>query len=258
MNLIPVEQSEQAHGQLAGELHGLLAERAAEGRPLVLGLATGNTMVELYAELVQLLRDEPVDLSQLSTFNLDEYLDLEAGDPRSFQSFMVEHLFEPLDLDPGRCHFPDAQLALRDPKAACRAYSGLIQEAGGIDLQLLGLGRNGHVAFNEPGSPVDGMTRVVPLHPFTRQDAAPNFGSLEAVPERAITMGLAEIRAARRLRLLAFGKPKAEALASALGAKPDPQRPLSSLLLHPDLMIWADASANGQESSGSEGSGREL
>jgi len=257
VDLISVKQSEQANRELAGELHGLLAGRAAEGRPLVLGLATGNTMVKLYAELVGLLRDEPVDLSRLSTFNLDEYLGLEAGDPRSFQSFMVEHLFGPLDLDPGRCHFPDAQLAVRDPKAACRAYSRLIQEAGEIDLQLLGLGRNGHVAFNEPGSPVDGMTRVVPLHPFTRQDAAPNFGSLDEVPERAITMGLAEIQAARRLRLLAFGKSKAGALAGALGAEPDIQRPLSSLLRHPDLKIWADAGANGQESSGSEGSGRE-
>lgn len=257
MDLISVEQSEQANGELAGELHGLLADRAAEGQPLVLGLATGNTMVKLYAELVQLLRDKPVDLSQLSTFNLDEYLGLEAGDSRCFQSFMVEHLSGPLDLDPGRCHFPDAQLAVRDPKAACQAYSRLIQEAGGIDLQLLGLGRNGHVAFNEPGSPVDGMTRVVSLHPSTRQDAALNFGSIDEVPERAITMGLAEIRAARRLRLLAFGKSKAEALAGALGAGPDAQRPLSSLLHHPDLKIWADADANGQDCSGSEGSGRE-
>lgn len=246
MELIPVQDASQACAHLAVELHGSLRESAREQRPLVLGLATGRTMLGLYQELVRLLQAEPVELSHLTTFNLDEYLDLSANDPRSFQSFMTEHLFGPLDLDPGSCHFPDAQGAVQDPVGAGAAYTAMIQEAGGLDMQLLGLGRNGHIAFNEPGSPADSLTRVVDLHPMTREDAAGEFGGVEHVPKRAMTMGLGEIRAARRLRLLAFGEHKSAPLAAALGGESVWERPLSSLMQHPDLVIWADAAARGQ------------
>lgn len=248
MKLIPVKQASDACQELALEMHGLLARAAADQRPVVLGLATGNTMVGLYAALVDLLRGDPVNLAGLTTFNLDEFLGLAPDHERSFQRFMNENLFGPLDLDLARCHFPDGAWAQKDPEAACAAYSQQIQGAGVMDMQLLGIGRNGHMGFNEPGSPANCWTRVVSLHALTRSDAAGEFGSLAAVPETAITMGMADIARAERLRLLAFGSSKAKPLAAALASEPNPEHPLSFLLQHPDFKIWADGAARGQES----------
>lgn len=233
----------EACARVAGEIHGLLAASARAGEPTVLGLATGGTMVGVYSALVERLAGEPVDLSRVTTFNLDEYLGLAEGDPRSFRSFMAEHLFGPAGFAPERCHFPDAALAAEQSGLAGEAYQALIARHGGLDMQLLGIGRNGHVAFNEPGTPEAASTRVVPLHEHTRADAAPSFGGLEHVPTHAITMGLLEIRAARRLRLLAFGEAKAAAIHAALVAPVDPACPASLLRNHADLEVLLDGAA---------------
>jgi glucosamine-6-phosphate deaminase len=240
---IVVAAPEEACGRVAEEIHALLAEGARAGRPVTLGLATGGTMVGVYAALVARLGAEPVGLSRVTTFNLDEYLGLPAEHPLSFRSFMTEHLFGPAGFAPERCHFPDAELAAQQPGLAGEAYQALIARHGGIDLQLLGIGRNGHVAFNEPGTPSAAVTRVVPLHEHTREDAAAAFGGLEQVPTHAITMGLLELRAARRLRLLAFGAGKAAAVRAMLSGPASAACPASLLRDHADLQVLTDGAA---------------
>jgi len=197
----------------------------------------------VYAELVRLHREEGLDLSDVSTFNLDEYLGLSASDPRSFRSFMQTELFDSVNLDPERSLVPDPELARADPEAYCRGWEDAIQRAGGIDLQLLGLGRNGHVAFNEPGSSRESRTRVVELGSVTRADAVREFGELDSVPLRAITMGVGTILDARRLRVLAFGSHKADITRRVLTGEPGPDLPGTWLAGHPDLEVWLDREA---------------
>lgn len=243
----PILLSSVAAAQaVASEIHGLLCERNRQGLPTVLGLATGRTMIAVYDALIALLVREPRDLSRLVTFNLDEYLGLEAGDSRSFRAFMQAALFGPLAIPSERTHFPDAQLAQRHPELAGEAYTTLIAGHGGIDLQLLGIGRNGHIAFNEPGSLPHQATRVVDLEARTREDAAAEFGGLDRVPQRAITLGLLEILGARRLRLLAFGSSKAPALQRMFAGPKDSRCPASFLVDHPDLRVYADGEALGR------------
>jgi len=245
-----VEQRLEAERAVAREIAELVAERRAAGTGAVLGLATGGTMRGVYAELVRLHREAGLDLSDVSTFNLDEYLGLTSGDLRSCRAFMQAEFFSAVNLDPDRCLVPDPELARADPEGYCRGWEEAIQRAGGIDLQLLGLGRNGHVAFNEPGSPRASRTRVVVLDAVTRADAAKEFGSLDAVPRRALTMGLATILDARRLRVLAFGAHKAEITRRVLTEDPGPHLPGSLLVGHADLEVWLDRDAASELPSG--------
>ena len=210
----------------------------------VLGLATGGTMVEVYRALVAEVSRRSLDLSGVRTFNLDEYLGLGASDPNSFRHFMALHLFGPLGLAEEQTHFPDEQRARTDALGASRAYEEAIEAAGGIDLQLLGIGRNGHIAFNEPGSSPVSRTRVIELHPVTRSDAAGAFGGAESTPARAITMGMGTILEARRLRVLAFGSAKEEAVHQMLAGEENPEVPCTFLRLrHADMAVHLDADA---------------
>ncbi len=238
-----VLQRRESERAVAHEIADLIATCRAAGHGAVLGLATGGTMRGVYAELVRLHRDEGLDLSDVSTFNLDEYLGLSAGDPRSCRSFMQTEFFDSVNLDPKRCLVPDPELARADPEGYCQGWEQAIQRAGGIDLQLLGLGRNGHVAFNEPGSPRESRTRVVELDDITREDAVRAFGTQDAVPRRAITMGVATILDARRLRVLAFGAHKAEIVRAVLTGEPGPRLPGTWLTAHADLQVWLDRDA---------------
>ena len=199
-----------------------------------LGLATGRTPVGIYAELARRHRSG-LSFAGVTTFNLDEFLGLAPDDPRSFRATMREHLFSRVDLQPERARFPDPA----DPAA----YDGEIERAGGIAFQLLGIGRNGHIAFNEPGAPAGSRTRAVELHPITRADAAPEFGSPDAVPTHAVTMGVATILAARRIRILAFGAKKAEIVQRALEGPVTPDVPASLLRRHPDVLWLLDEAA---------------
>ncbi len=226
-----------------------LSQRAAEfvaqalcAKPnLVLGLATGSTPVGLYDELVRLENDGELDFSQVVTFNLDEYLGIPEDHPQSYHHFMEEHLFGRLRERPRATHIPPAQPD--DPLAAAEAYEQQIRAAGGIDLQVLGIGRNGHIGFNEPGSSLASRTRPVVLRAETIRDNARFFDSPADVPRYALTMGIGTILEARRILLLASGPNKAEAVARAIEGPVTAACPASALQLHPDVIFLLDAAA---------------
>lgn len=247
---IVVERREQAEADLAREIGALVRER----RRVVLGLSTGDTPAGLYRELVRLRREEGLDFGRVVTFNLDEYLGLAPDHPGAFTRWMLEKVFEPLGIPEGCRHVPPSSVPgdSTGPAIAerCAAYERSIREAGGIDLQILGIGRNGHIAFNEPPASRDSRTREVRLHAWTRADAAQVFGSLADVPTRAITMGIATILEAKRIRVLAFGSRKAEIVARALEGPIGPEVPASFLRGHADLRIWLDREAARELDSG--------
>ena len=198
----------------------------------VLGLATGCTMVGVYRALVA----SDVEVKHATTFNLDEYCGLPPDHPGSFHTFMAQHLFGPANLPEDRTHFPDTDAT------AGVVYERAIAAAGGIDLQIVGIGRNGHIGFNEPGSSVSSRTRIVELSPATREANAPQFPDGK-VPERAVTMGIATILEARSILLLATGDAKADALAAALEGPVTPACPAAFLSRHPDVTVIADRAA---------------
>jgi glucosamine-6-phosphate deaminase len=241
--VIAVADPRAAALALGAEIEQLALDCQAQGRALVLGLATGRTPVAVYEELVSRVESGRLDLSAAHVFNLDEYVGLGAEDPRSFAAWMRARFFDRIGLEPSRAHIPDGRWPAATHAARCAEYEARIRELGGIDLQLLGIGRNGHIGFNEPGSTGDSRTRRVSLDEMTRQDAARDFGSLEAVPTEALSMAVATILDARRVRLLAFGQNKRAALNRALAGPPAADCPASFLALHPDVLVFADAAA---------------
>lgn len=243
VNLRPVERAPEALAEVVSEVLELIEQCRRADRRCVLGLATGSTMLGFYAELVRRVRSEKLDLSGLRSFNLDEFVGLAPDHPQSFAAYMRAHLIEPAGLDPACVRIPDGELARQDPRAVAAAYEQEIDAAGGLELQLLGLGRNGHIGFNEPGSPRDSRTRQVDLADSTREDAAGAFGGLDAVPRHAITMGVATILDARRVRVLAFGERKADAVAATLRGDGDAAWPCSYLGSHPDVRLYVDGPA---------------
>lgn len=226
---------------LAAEIAGLIRSRGDQDAPVVLGLATGGTPIPLYEELRRLHHEEGLSFRNVVTFNLDEYLGLGQDAPQSYWRFMHEQLFDHIDLPPGRIHIPDG--LTDDPAAACEAYELAIRNAGGIDLQILGIGTNGHIGFNEPGTARDSRTRVVSLTEKTRSDNAIYFDAPEDVPTRAISMGCATILEARRIALLAFGDRKAAIVKKALHGPVTPEVPASFLQDHPDTAFYLDEKA---------------
>ncbi|HVS18770.1 MAG TPA: glucosamine-6-phosphate deaminase [Planctomycetota bacterium] len=241
-----VAAREAASRELAREVLALVAERAQAGRLCVLGLATGATPRALYAELVRAHDAGGPDLAHVVTVNLDEYLGLAEGDERGFRAEMRARLHGPLGIPPERAWFPPSRGEGADLARRCAEFEGRLAALGGVDLQLLGIGRNGHLAFNEPGAPLDGRTREVLLQEVTRADAAARFGELERVPRGAVTLGLATILEARALRVLAFGAAKREVVARALTGPLDTAVPASALRLHTDCRVWLDAEAAGE------------
>ncbi len=206
----------------------------------VLALPAGNTPRPVYAELVRRHHESGLSFAAATAFSLDEYAGI-AGDHRaSFRRTLNDELYRHVDLPRERAHTPNATAA--DLDVACERYEQAIAAAGGLDLCLLGIGGNGHVAFNEPGSPFDARTRVVDLADDTRAAVAAAFGD-EPVPTRALTIGVATILAARRCVLLAHGAAKAGVIARALEGPPTPALPASALQLHPDATIILDAAA---------------
>jgi glucosamine-6-phosphate deaminase len=228
---------------LAGELVGLVASIQASGRPAVLGLATGRTPLPFYAELIRLHREGKLSFARIITFNLDEYLGLPARHPESYHSFMRRELFDHVDIPAANIHIPDGMVAPEKLAAHCATYEDAIRAAGGIDFQLLGIGRTGHIGFNEPGSPRDSRTRRVELDPITRQDAVPSFGGLDQVPTHAISMGCGTILEARKIALLAWGDAKAAIVNEALTGPITDRVSASFLQEHPDATFYLDAEA---------------
>ncbi len=212
---------------------GLIRKKPAA----VLGLATGRTPEALYRELVAL----KLDWSRVTTFNLDEYVGIPARHPQSYRTFMMEKLFRRVNISLKRIHMLDG--LARNIPVLCKRYEGSIRAAGGIDLQLLGIGTDGHIGFNEMSSSLASRTRIKTLTPQTRRDNARFFGSKDKVPHHVITMGIGTILEARHCLLLALGKKKARAIAEAVEGPVTSMNPASALQLHPKVTVCIDREA---------------
>ncbi len=243
--LIRVEHRSQAEREVAARVADLMRARAAQSQPVVLGLATGKSPVAIYRELAA-RHQEGLSFAHATTFNLDEYWPIALAHPASFHRFMHEHLFDQVDLPRGHRHVPNGAVPADGLAAHCADYEAKIRAAGGIDLQLLGLGLDGHIGFNEPGSTAESRTRLVTLDESTRKANAVGFASEADVPKHAITMGVATILEAKRIVLLAFGTPKAGILKAALEGPIGPAIPASYVRMHPDATIYADRDAAAQ------------
>lgn len=207
----------------------------------VLGLATGRTMIPLYAELVRNHREGRLKLKRATVFNLDEYVGIPSTDAGSFRRFLDDHFVNRVDINPARVHLPSARGA--ETRNVGLAYEKAIEKAGGIDLQVLGIGQDGHIGFNEPTSSLASRTRIKTLTRQTRRDNAEPFGSWEKVPAHAITMGIGTILESRRIILLAFGKSKAAAIAKMVEGPVTAMVPASALQFHPDVKVIVDEAA---------------
>lgn len=219
----------------------IIADLAARAPASVLALPTGRTPLAVYDTLARWQRDGVVDLRRLRSFNLDELVGLPPDDPRSYAAYMVRHWQEPLGVPAAHVHLP--QVMASDLGAASAAYEDRIAMAGGLDLALLGIGENGHVAFNEPGTPWNMGTHVCNLADSTRQILRPAFGSLDLVPRQAVTMGMRTILSARHCVLLATGAAKAAIVARALEGPPTEAVPASALRSHPRVTVILDRAA---------------
>ncbi|RYX84290.1 glucosamine-6-phosphate deaminase [bacterium] len=230
------------------ELTQAVAARIAEvvrAKPdAVLGLATGSTPIGVYDELIRLHHEENLDFSRVSAFNLDEYFPTEGEAQQSYYRFMREKLFDHINIEPRNCFIPSGEpRSMGEIERDCAAYEAEIAARGGLDLQLLGIGRTGHIGFNEPGSAADSRTRLVVLDHLTRADAASDFFGIENVPIRAITMGIATILEAREIVLMASSSAKAAIVAEALEGKITSKVPASFVRQHPNIQVFLDDSA---------------
>jgi glucosamine-6-phosphate deaminase len=216
----------------------IIARVVREKPDAVLGLATGRTPLQLYKELIRMHREEGLDFSRVTTFNLDEYVGLPGTHDQSYRWFMQENLFRHINIDVKRTHVPNGVAA--DLHAECRGYEQRILDAGGLDLQLLGLGRNGHIGFNEPTGSLRSRTWIKILSEQTLQDNSAVFGSLAAMPKHAITMGIGTILEARRCLLLAFGPAKVRAVEHMIEGPLSAICPGSALQQHPRTTVILD------------------
>jgi len=243
---IPTSIYARAHDvsvAVAREIAELIVARSARGARCVLGLATGSTPTAIYAELVRLHRDEGLSFKNVVTFNLDEYFPMQPEELQSYRRFMHEHLFDHIDIDVDHVHVPDGTIDAASVRDFCAGYEQMIDDAGGIDLQLLGIGRTGHIGFNEPGSGRESRTRLITLDNVTRKDAASDFFGEENVPLRAITMGVGTILRARRILLVAFGEGKAPVVARAIEGPVTDSVAASFLQQHAHAHAYFDAAA---------------
>jgi glucosamine-6-phosphate deaminase len=225
----------------AREIAELVQERGDSGKPCVLGLAAGATPIVVYQNLVR-LHAQGLSFADVVTFNLDEYYPLQPSSPLSYCRFMRERFLDLVDIEPANVHEFDGSLPLDRVAQHCEQYEQAIAATGGIDLQLLGIGRNGHIGFNEPSSPRTSRTRLVRLDVSTRRDARASFGQDE-VPREAITMGLDSILRARRILLLAVGSHKATIVAKTVEGPVTKEVPASFLQEHPNAFVYLDRAA---------------
>lgn len=235
----------QLNDEAAAALAARIIARELRANPhLVLGLATGKTMERVYRNLVRLHQTEKLDFSLCRTFNLDEYVGLFPSDPNSYRYYMNHHLFRNVNVDPRNTHLPNGLAENLDEE--CRRYEATIRRVGGIDVQLLGIGKAGHIGFNEPLSALQSRTRVKALTPTTLKQNAPNFGSEDKMPRRAMTMGVGTILESRRCLLLATGESKAKVIAKAVEGPITSMVSATALQLHPrcTVIVDEDAAAN--------------
>jgi len=231
--------------ELGREAARVVANAVRRNPALRLGLATGSTMLAMYQELVRLHRRESLDFSKVVTFNLDEYLGLSSNHPQSFHHYMRENFFAHVNVDAGNIHIPDGAIK-GNYQQYCASYEEVIRNAGGIDLQILGIGRNGHIGFNEPTSSLGSRTRLKVLSKETIQDNRKFFASQDEIPQCAITMGIGTILESKRILLLASGAPKAAAIAKAIEGPLTASVTASALQLHSDVTFIIDREAGAE------------
>ena len=207
----------------------------------VLGLATGSTPVGIYEQLIDWYNKGDLDFSEVTSVNLDEYRGLRREDPQSYWHFMHEHFFDHINIDPDRINLPDGTNL--DAEEECRRYDDIIHAVGGVDLQLLGIGNNGHIGFNEPLTPFTSVTHIVKLTDSTREANKRFFRSIDEVPTHAVTMGIHTVMKARSIILLAFGEAKADIIKKTVEGRPDIAVPASLLQLHEDVTLYLDRAA---------------
>lgn len=236
-----LEDTIDNHAKLIGwQIADAIETKRQNNEHLVLGLATGSTPIPLYQELVRLHREANVSFENVYTFNLDEYCGLDEKHPESYNYFMRQHLFDHIDIPQDNIFIPRGTLEQVFVNDYCVGYEMKIQELGGIDIQILGIGRNGHIGFNEPGSSRASITRRVELNDITRRDAAPAFEGLDNVPSFAITMGMKTIMSAKRIILMAFGENKKQATKQAILGDITDELPASFLQQHNNVEYCLD------------------
>jgi glucosamine-6-phosphate deaminase len=224
----------------AREIADLIRSKQAAGQPCVLGLATGSTPRSMYAELVRMHKEEGLSFKNVITFNLDEYYPIDNDALQSYNRFMQKHLFDHIDIDPKNIHIPNGETPKEKIKEHCLEYENMIDNAGGIDLQVLGIGNNGHIGFNEPGSSIHSRTRLVTLDTSTRIANSHEFANISEVPRLAITMGISTILKAKRILLMAWGPAKAAVVQKSVEADVTEQIPASLLQQHNESLFILD------------------
>lgn len=227
--------------QMSIQAAELVKEQIAEKPNSVLGLPTGSSPLGMYNQLIAMYKKGELDFSSVITFNLDEYCGLPTDHPQSYHEFMQKNFFQHVNLMSEHTHMPKPDED--NKKSGCEDYEQLIRQAGGIDLQILGIGRNGHIGFNEPGTPFSTRTHIIQLHQDTRKANARFFDSLDEVPKAAVTMGIKTIMRARKILLLISGQTKREALYNLIYSPVDEQFPASVLQLHPDVIVLTEKAA---------------
>lgn len=231
---------------VAREIADLIKQRQSENKNVVLGLATGSTPTRVYDELVRIHKQEGLSFRNVITFNLDEYFPMQPDSLQSYVRFMGEQLFNHIDIPRENIHIPNGTLAREDVYEYCQEYERRIEEAGGLDIQILGIGRTGHIGFNEPGSTKDSRTRMVTLDIVTRRDASGDFFGLENVPRRAITMGVGTIMKSRKIILMAWGDGKSDIIRKTVEGPILDQVPATFLQEHPNTLFVLDTAAASQ------------
>ena len=236
MDIIICQSAEEASQRAAALVNAAVRENPST----VLGLATGSTPVPLYGEMIK-AHKAGLDYSRVRTFNLDEYYGISPQHPCSYRAFMNENLFNHINIDPANTRVPDG--LAQDVPASCAAYEASMKAAGGVDIQVLGIGGDGHIGFNEPASSLASRTRLVALTEQTVSDNARFFNTVDEVPRHAITMGIGTILEAKKCLMLCFGAGKAKAVRAALEGGISQFTPASALQMHPDTIVFLDEAA---------------
>lgn len=237
MNVLIYESEEQIGIAAGNYMCGQVLQKPNS----VLGLATGSTPLKPYSQMIELYKKGVVDFSKVTTFNLDEYVNLDVNDKNSYHNFMHENLFDHINIPEENINFLDGNA--EDPEEECRRYEEKIKAAGGIDIQLLGIGSNGHIAFNEPADCFQRWSHVVTLKESTVKDNSRFFKSIDEVPTQAVTMGIGSIMQAKKILIIAIGENKAKAIKQLIDGNVTPMCPASVLQFHTDVTLMLDKAA---------------
>lgn len=246
INTTIYHDAREASEVVASKIGDLIRKRNQVGKSTVLGLATGSTPIKVYSELIRLHKKEGLSFKQVITFNLDEYYPMQPEQLQSYDRFMREFLFDHIDIPEENIHIPDGTLEREDVLEYCRSYEEKIKKEGGLDVQILGIGRTGHIGFNEPGSLEKTRTRLVTLDKLTRADAAAAFFGEEQVPRRAITMGVGTILSAKKIYLMAWGEAKADVIRASVEGEITKQIPATFLQIHENVEVILDEAASSE------------